>query len=66
MANPHSYFRFCIMGEILSRLFIDVEEIPMTGYGLVKQTLVPLLLGPANFFILRVQFHLVQGCKPNF
>ena len=54
------------MGEILSRLFIDVEEIPMTGYGLVKQTLVSLLLGPANFFILRVQFHLVQGCKPNF
>ncbi|CBK20419.2 uncharacterized protein [Blastocystis hominis] len=24
------------MGEVLSRLFIDVEDIPLTGYGLVQ------------------------------
>lgn len=54
------------MGEVLSRLFIDVEKIPQTGYGLVKITRFRLLLGPTHLFVLRVQFHLIQGRQPNF
>lgn len=30
---------FKLMGEILSRFFVDVEEIPNTGYGMVATVL---------------------------
>ena len=53
------------MGVILSKLFIDVESIPQTGFGMVGKG-GGCDVDTTPFPVRRVQLHSIQGSKLDF
>ena len=53
------------MGDDLSKLYVDVESIPQTGFGMVGD-LRDWDLGPTLVPVLCVQLHSLQGSQPDF